>query len=175
MPTTLGMRKGELRRLRWSHVDRENMFLRLPKEITKEGKEKNIPINHHVKAVLDSVPRALNHDFVFTYKGQPIRHKDGLKKSFIAACEKAGIPYGQKTPNGVIFKDIRRSVKTNMADAGIDKVYRDTILGHSLRGMDAHYIVPSEESLRKAIDQYAEWLDKRTENVLAAEKKKKQN
>jgi len=159
------MRKGELRQLQWSHIDRENMFIRLPAKITKEAKDKDIPINSHVKEVLDSVPRALKHDYVFTFKGQPITHKDSLKRSFQTACKNAKIPYGQKTPNGVIFRDIRRTVKTGMADAGIDKVYRDTILGHSLEGMDAHYIVPSEDSLTKAMDQYTEWLNKQIEDV----------
>ena len=29
-----------------------------------------------------------------------------------------------------------------MLNAGVDKVHRDVILGHSLRGMDIHYIEP---------------------------------
>ena len=40
-----------------------------------------------------------------------------------------------------------------------DKVHRDTILGHSLQGMDAYYIVPTDESLTKAMDKYTAWLD----------------
>jgi integrase len=60
-----------------------------------------------------------------------------LKKSFAAAGERAGIPNGQDHPKGIVFHDIRRTVKTNMLNAGIDKVYRDVISGHSLPGMDA--------------------------------------
>ena len=155
-----GMRKGELRNLKWSHIDRENMFIRLPKEITKEGQPKNIPINHHVMKVLISIPHALKHDFVFTYKGAPITHKSGFKKSFISACNKANIPYGRKEPNGITFHDIRRTVKTNMLNAGVDKVHRDMIVGHSLKGMDAYYLVPTEDSLREAMNKYTQWLDK---------------
>jgi len=62
-----GRRKGELRKLRWSHIDRENMFIRLPAALTKERKQKNIPINHHVKKVFNTLPHALRHDFVFTF------------------------------------------------------------------------------------------------------------
>ena len=36
--------------------------------------------------------------------------------------------------------DLRRTVKTNMLAAGVDKTYRDLALGHSLQGMDAHCI-----------------------------------
>ena len=49
--------------------------------------------------------------------------------------------------------------KTNMAQAGIDKVYRDIILGHSLKGMDVNYSMPTDIALTKAMDQYTEWLD----------------
>jgi hypothetical protein len=41
----------------------------------------------------------------------------------------------------------------------VDKVYRDTILGHSLQGMDIHYMAPSEEDLHQAMTKYTEWLD----------------
>ena len=33
------------------------------------------------------------------------------------------------------------------------------ILGHSLQGMDAYYLVSSEASLVEAMDQYIKWLD----------------
>jgi hypothetical protein len=44
------------------------------------------------------------------------------------AFSKARIPYEQKEPKGIIFHDLRRTVKTNMVSAEIDKVYRDVIL-----------------------------------------------
>jgi len=161
-----GMRAGELRALRWSHIDRGHGVIRLPADVTKESRAKVIPINCHVKRVLAENPRrAIHHDFVFTYKGNPISDNGGFKKSFITACVRAGIPQGQEDPEGIIFHDIRRTVKTNMLAAGVDKVYRDTILGHSLTGMDVHYISPSEENLKQAMAKYTAWLDTQFENV----------
>ncbi len=154
-----GMRTGELRALRWSYIDREKWVIRLPAEIPKEKKAKVIPINHHLKGVLATLPRTIHHDFVLTYRHEPIGTAGGIKKSFISACGKAGIPYGQDEQNGITFHDIRRTVKTNMLSAGMDKVYRDTILGHSLHGMDVHYMSPSEDDLHRAMAQYTEWLD----------------
>lgn len=46
-----------------------------------------------------------------------------------------------------------------MLSDGVDKVYRHTILGHSLQGMDVHYLVPSEDDLHCAMAKYTEWLD----------------
>ncbi len=154
-----GMRAGEIRNLKWSDIDKGKGFIRLGADSTKEAKPKVISINHHVRRILDSLPQAIHHDYVFTYKGEPLKQPDGLKRSFSTACKKAGIPYGRKTHDGIIFHDIRRMVKTNMLKAGLDKVFRDTILGHSLQGMDAHYLAPSEDDLKQAMDRYTEWLD----------------
>ena len=112
-----------------------------------------------MKNILNGLPRALQHDYVITYKGKPIKEPGGLKNSFKTACQKSEIPCGQKVKNGIIFHDIRRTVKTNMLSAGIDKTLIDVTLGHSLQGMDIHYIAPSGEVLRKAMDKYTQWLD----------------
>jgi hypothetical protein len=50
--------------------------------------------------------------------------------------------------------DVLRKVKNNMIEAGVDKTYRDLILGHSLEGIDRHYVKPSEETLRQAMARY---------------------
>jgi integrase len=155
------MRKGELRKLQWHHVDKKAMFLRLTADITKTGDPRDIPINHHVKAILDSLPRAINHDYVFTYKGKPVTHKSGFKRSFKTASAEAKIPYGRKEPDGITFHDIRRTVKTHMLNSGVDKAHRDMVIGHSLQGMDVHYLIPTEDSLREAMDRYTQWLDER--------------
>lgn len=160
-----GMRTGEIRQLRWSHIDRNAMFIRLPKEIPKEKRKKNIPINHNVKKVLDSIPRHLKHNFVFTYRGEPIKQKDGIKKSFKTACKNAKIPCGRKTPNGITPHDFRRTVKTNMLNAGVDKAHRDMILGHSLQGMDAIYLIESDEASRAAMDKFTVWIDEQLNSV----------
>jgi integrase len=75
-------------------------------------------------------------------------------------CKRAKIAYGLKATGGIVFHDIRRTFKTNMLLAGVDKVHRDAILGHSLKGMDAHYIVVSDDSLTRAMDRYTKWFDR---------------
>ena len=166
-----GMRPGEILPLKWSYIDRKDMFIRLPKEATKEKKAKNIPINHHVQAVLDGLhngPKLVtigHHEFVFSYRGNPILNPGGVKRSFRTACKNAKIPYGRDTENGLIMHDIRRTVKTNMLNAGVDKVHRDLILGHSLTGMDIHYLAPDENALRQAMDKYTRWIDDQFQNV----------
>jgi integrase len=142
-----GMRMGEILGLQWSFVDRDYTLLRLPPELTKEDRPRTIPINRHVEKVLKNTVRALHHDFIFTYRGNSFS-EGGIKRSFKTACKNTGVPYGRKTQNGMTFHDFRRTFKTSMLAAGVEKVYRDAIVGHSLKGMDVQYLVLSNEMLK---------------------------
>ena len=82
------------------------------------------------------------------------------------ACKDAGVPYGQELEDGIIMRDIRRTVKTGMLDAGVDPVYRDLILGHSLKGMDRHYLSPSEDTLKGAMARFTDWRDMQFEKKM---------
>jgi len=165
-----GMRLGELLNLRWPYVDRKAAMIRLPAELVKTENPRRIPINHHVEKLFSALPRSINHDYVFMYRGARIAC---IKKSFISACKDAGVLYGRKTVGGVTFHDIRRTVKTNMLAAAVDKTYRDLIVGHELTGMDRNYIAPPDEQLTVAMDKYTTWIDTELEkaNVLKTVKK----
>ena len=53
-----------------------------------------------------------------------------------------------------------------MLRAGVEGVYRDAILGHSLQGMDVHYLDNQDEcELAAAMKKYAAWLDAEIEDV----------
>jgi integrase len=157
-----GMRvESEILGLKWNHIDRKTGFIRFKAEDTKEKKPKNIPINHNVADLLDRIVPHVHHPFIFTCNHQPI-----IKLShFVTCCKRAALPCGYKTEGGIVFRDIRRTVKTNMVAAGIDEVYRDTLLGHSKKGMDVHYIHPDEETLTTAMDKYTAWLDSKLADV----------
>jgi len=157
-----GMRIGEILNLKRAQVDRKSGFIRLGDQDTKEGRKKSIPINRHVEEVLDQIISHVNHDYIFTYRHKPVTK---IRKAFRIACVTADIPYGSKVQNGIIFHDIRRTVKTNMLNSGVDKIYRDCILGHSLQGMDAYYMAPSEEDLRKAMRKYTNWVDEQLTKI----------
>jgi len=152
-----GMRRGELMNLQWFHIDRDKWFIRLPADITKEGKAKSIPVNHYVKDILAALPRHLHHDFVFTYKGHPITQN--FRKSLRTACKAAGIPSSQDEPEWVRISRHSKHGQNQYAMAGLDKAMRDVILGHSLRGMDAYYLKPTDDDLVEAMARYTAWLD----------------
>jgi integrase len=156
-----GMRiESEILRLKWTQIDRKTGFIRFKKEDTKERKVKVIPINHNVAQVLDSIMSHVHHPFVFTCQHRPIKKLT----SFKVCCRKAGLPYGYKTECGIVARDIRRTVKTNMVEAGVQEIYRDILLGHRKHGMDVHYIQPDEARLAAALEKYTTWLDNEIEN-----------
>lgn len=157
-----GMRKGEILNLKWSDIDRKKNMIRLTADATKEAKPKLIPVNPHVKKAIESLPRAIGHDYVFIYRGEPV---SDCRNSFEGLCGSTGIVHGRTTKGGMTFHDIRTTVKTNMLRAGIDKALRDTILGHSLSGMDAFYIKPTEEDLHRAMDKYTRWIDRQLKSA----------
>jgi integrase len=158
-----GMRHGELKGLKWSHVDREKWFLRLPAELTKERKPRDVPVNEHVKETLVNLPRAMHHDFVFTFGGNPIASQ--IRNAFRGACGRAGITYGMKVKGGLRFHDLRASFKTHMLEAGVDKALRDKMVGHSFEGMDTHYLRLNDDHLRGAMGKYTDWLDEQIAQV----------
>ena len=50
-----------------------------------------------------------------------------------------------------------------MLKAGLEKEYRDMILGHSLKGMDVHYLVLDEKTLIEAMNKFTKWVDSQLE------------
>ena len=94
-----------------------------------------------------------------------MNQKYALKKQFPLVCKKAGLPHGRNVEGGLIFHDLRRSAKTYMMLAGVDKVLRDAMLGHQPTGMDRHYIVVNDETLTAAMNKYVDWLDSQLESA----------
>jgi len=161
-----GMRPGEIRALRYEYLDKKAGFFRLPAEITKENRAKDIPINRHLAALLKSLPRSLHHDFVFTYNGQPLVRtiRIGLRN----ACRNAGLPYGRKEKGGITLHDFRGTFKTNLRKAGVNKAVRDAMVGHAQQGMDRHYDTVDDQDLLEGMGQFEAWFDNEAEKASKA-------
>jgi integrase len=166
-----GMRKSELvpdktngdpsTGLTWSQINYQSGKISLRE--TKTGIPRDIPLTEPVESILKAIPRTLGTENVFTYRGKPFSDiRTGLKK----ACKSAGVTYGKKVEGGFVFGDLRRTAKTLMARAGVDKAYRDAILGHESQDMDRHYLHPDfEKDLRAAMEKYHSWLTEEIANV----------
>jgi len=95
------MRHGEILNLKWSQVDLKAGFIRLTKADTKEGKAKSVSLKYAFQA-LPEIPSAqrLGSEYVFTRKGKTIRNMTDYMRFL---CKRAGVPYGRKVQEGIIF------------------------------------------------------------------------
>ena len=143
-----GMRRGEILSLTWDRVDMDQRKIELEREHTKDDEKRFIPIAKSLLKILDNIPREEN-EHVFLYKGLPLK---GIQASLKKACEKAGIPYGRKTKNGITFHDLRHTFNTNMRKAGNHDTVTMDITGHSTREMFDRYNTVDEKEKLDAID-----------------------
>jgi len=155
-----GMRRGEILRLTWGHVDLDSRMIRLEAADTKSGKPRDIPILDELHNYLVSMKkkRAGKHRHVFLYRGKPI--KGDIRASLQKACQKAGISYGRFVKGGFIFHDLRHTFNTNMRKAGVQESVIMDITGHTTREMFDRYNTVDKEDRQKALEMLQKSLKK---------------
>jgi len=167
-----GMRAGEIMKLRWRMIDLPNRMITLPGEVTKEGKEKKIPIGKLPHEILrrdnQHIREAGPDDYAFTYWGKPITRQ--FTTGFKTASKKAGVPWGREVENGWIFHDLRRTFKTDMRKAGVHKSVIDAIVGHSGNDMDSRYNIIDDNDRLEAVRQLEAYRESVRQNVRQVEK-----
>jgi len=77
---------------------------------------------------------------------------EGVKRSFMSACKKAGI-------QGLRFHDLRHTAATRMIENGANIVAVSKILGHSDIKITMRYAHP-EDSLKDAVEKLANLITK---------------
>ena len=120
-----GMRAEEILSRRWRHVDFESGLIRLEDGETKNDEGRAVPMLGPVSGLLREL-RAKNPDsqYVFTRNGKPILD---FRRAWNTAIENAGLVAGRK---GHVFHGSRRSMATNLMEAGIDEQSAMQITGH---------------------------------------------
>ncbi len=144
-----GMRRGEIMALTWDRVDMENRKIELEEEHTKTREKRYVPISSNLYKVLESIPRPIHTNHVFLYRGYRLKT---IRASLRKACEKAGIPYGRRTKDGITFHDLRHTFNTNMRKAGSHDTITMAVTGHSTREMFDRYNTIDENEKRLAVD-----------------------
>jgi integrase len=143
-----GPRRGELLKLRWANVDFDLNTI-IFKE-TKTNKDRSVPMEPIVRAVLlELLERAGDAEYVFVNPDTGTRYTD-VKKSFSAACRKAGI-------TDFRFHDLRHTFGTRLADAGVDVVKIKELMGHASIVTTMRYIHATDRGKRGAITVLSEY------------------
>jgi integrase len=124
------MRQGELRRLRWEHIDLHRRTAHLPD--TKNGEARTVPLSSTAVAVLRALPRALHCD-VF-----PGVTTEAVERSYMRAIRRAGI------------HDLRHEATTRLFEKGLNIMEVASITGHKdLRMLRRYTHLKAEDLARK--------------------------
>lgn len=158
-----GAREGEVLQLRWGMVSLKDRIIKLPKEITKDNEDREIPISEDLYEILNSLPRGIQGDYnVFTHRGKAIKD---FRTGLTMACEKAGIVYGRFKDNGFIYHDLRRTFYTEARRAGVPDSVIKEITGHSRNQVTDRYDDVSMEDKKQAVERLVQYRKGQIANV----------
>lgn len=120
-------RRTEVAEAKWPEFDLDARTWTLPRERSKNGVERTLPLPDDVVAILRGLDRFEGTDFVFTCDGSgPVRGfplmKQRLDKRMSAAL---GEPV-----KGWTLHDLRRSCASGMAEIGVAPHIVEAVLGH---------------------------------------------
>ena len=140
-----GLRISEVLAMTWGGVDVETARAILPK--TKTGR-RVVPLAAPVLAIITRQPRVSGNPFVFVgARGAAVGYSH-VRKVFAATCRDAGIA-------GVRLHDLRRTVATNLAGAGLGAFSIRDVLGHSTLTMSNRYVRMAGDALTEATERAA--------------------
>ena len=136
-----GLRIGEVRTIQWAHVDFETCRLTMPE--TKTGRRTHdLPTS--ALEILSALPRI--NDWAFTTGSDaPVTYRT-VRKHFAEAARSAGL-------SDVRLHDLRRTVMTNAAAAGVGTHVLRDLLGHKTTAMADRYVRAVGNPVREAREQ----------------------
>lgn len=106
------------------------VWLVIPKEITKSGRDHRLAVTPQLDALLRACPRDARSDLFFpsVKTGGPIKGWSKLHASFVIAC---GVKFG--------LHDLRRTLKTGLDALGVDSDISEICLNHTRQGLEGVY------------------------------------
>jgi integrase len=136
-----GMRKGEVSNLKWGMVNLENKSIRLPGELTKNGKTRDIPLSTKAMEILDRcaqllVEKRIKHPRFYTMpdeectvlqkeRGWGVFEERSIGDVFRKARKRANLSTDLK------FHCLRHSFATHAIERGAPHYDVSKILGHT--------------------------------------------
>jgi integrase len=157
-----GQRTGELLRIKWSDCNFDKKQMLLPAEVSKNGREHLVPLNNIAIRTLENLKLITgSSEYLFpAYRGGYVdnEHMFGTTLSKVVR----DFCIGQKDVSKFTPRDIRRTVKTIMGEAGISKEIRDRIQNHALNDVSTKHYDRYDylKEKREGITIWGDYLDK---------------
>ncbi len=136
-----GCRMGEIRTLRWEHVDMAASALRLPD--SKTG-AKVIALGAPALALLAALPRAGDYIAPGADAERPVSF-NRLEKAWARIRDRAAVPDAR-------LHDFRHTVGTYGGQAGFNAFLVRDLLGHKTLAMTGRYVEKDADPLKRAAD-----------------------
>lgn len=124
------MRRGELVKIQWEHIDWKSRTLHIPE--TKTGVPRDAPLSERALAVFDSMKSSSGRVFEI--------QADSVSQAFERACKRVGI-------EGLRFHDLRHEATSRFFEKGLNTMEVATITGHKTPSQLARYTHLRAENL----------------------------
>ncbi len=149
-----GQRRGEVVRLEWDWIDRDDRIITFPARVTKNGHTHSIPYGDHTAKVLAGVPNL--GPLLF-----PSRNKNGsVFNGWAKSKRQLDEPLGDVAP--YTLHDLRRTFASTLASLGIQIHVTEKLLNHKsgvLSGIAAIYNRYTYlDEMRAAVTRYDYYL-----------------
>ena len=139
-----GLRISEVPGMAWENVNLETARAAVD---TKTG-PRIIPLSAPVVELLDRLPRRNGNPYVFPSGRKAHVQYKRTRAVFVAACTAAGL-------ENVRLHDLRRSLATRLAGAGVNAYLLRDILGHRTLAMSNRYVRAAGDALTEAVEKGA--------------------
>lgn len=143
----LGLRRGEILKLKWAQVDWLENLLILQKRQTKGKQARKAPLYGELRAWLEAAYAKRTSDFIIAYEGHQISE---VKRAWGNARKRAGVPE-------LLVHDLRRTAVRNMIRAGIPEKLARLISGHKTRSVFERYNITDDRDIQDAGRQLEEY------------------
>jgi integrase len=142
-----GMRRGEILKQLWEHIDFTRQLLYVTRSKTAEGESREIPLTGRVHDLFLNQRKEAG--LLFTFKSKPIHT---IKTAWKATVRRAGIRY-------LRFHDLRHTFNSRLMESGVIQDVRKALMGHStgedINDRYTHVELPAK---REAIRKLESWV-----------------
>jgi integrase len=130
-----GQRPGEISGMRWSEIDDQTWTI--PVERAKNRQENRVPLGPMALEALETARMYSHPDCEFVFESSYKPKKPIIRQSITRAVDRHWAEMGIEkkfTPH-----DLRRTLRTRLAEIGVSDVVAERVLGHKLQGLLAVY------------------------------------
>ena len=146
-----GMRRGEMFKLKWEHIDFERGFILI--KDPKGGPDQKIPLNDPARELLDKHPNKADSPYVFP--GRKGKQRTDINKAVNVIKKAAGLPKDFRPLHG-----LRHVYASMLASSGqVDMYTLQKLLTHKDPKMTQRYAHLRDETIKKASDLAGDIID----------------